>query len=148
MNEKQPLVGIAVIVMREDKTILLGKRKGSHGAGKLSFPGGKLGQFENIRACGMREVLEETGLTELNIELIEGVCHPVTEDFFFEEDLHYITHYLRAKYNSGTPMVREPNKCGGWDWFPWNRLPNRQHLFLPIKNLLRQNYDPFEGLGR
>ena len=46
-----------------------------------------------------------------------------------------------AGYQSGELTVCEPEKCEQWDWFYWNNLP--QPLFLPIKNLLKQNFSPF-----
>jgi 8-oxo-dGTP diphosphatase len=38
---KRPLIGVAVIVMKDDR-VLLGKRKNSHGADTWAFPGGHL----------------------------------------------------------------------------------------------------------
>ena len=35
-------VGVSVILIRNDNEILIGKRKGSHGAGEYSVPGGHL----------------------------------------------------------------------------------------------------------
>lgn len=134
---ERPGVGISVIVIKDNK-VLLGKRKGSHGEGKWGFPGGHLELFEDYKTCILREIEEETGL---DIELIDAVPNAVTNDFF-PEGKHYITLFLRARWVSGIPDFKEKNKCENWEWFSWENLPD--NLFMPIINLLKQNYDPFK----
>lgn len=34
----------------------------------------------------------------------------------------------------------EPEKCDGWEWFDWNKLP--QPLFIPVQNLQKMRYNP------
>jgi 8-oxo-dGTP diphosphatase len=43
-----------------------------------------------------------------------------------------------AKAAQGEPKVLEPNKCERWEWFSLNAFP--QPLFLPLQNLLADNY--------
>ncbi|WP_413777060.1 NUDIX domain-containing protein, partial [Streptococcus pneumoniae] len=43
-----PKVGVAIIARRPDGCILMGRRKGSHGAGTHSVPGGHLEPGEDI----------------------------------------------------------------------------------------------------
>ena len=57
----QARVGVAVIVRRKGH-VLMGLRKGSHGAGTWSFPGGHLETGETVTMCAARELLEETGV--------------------------------------------------------------------------------------
>ncbi|WP_312464265.1 nucleotide triphosphate diphosphatase NUDT15, partial [Pantoea endophytica] len=80
-----PQVGIGVLVFRDGK-LLLGQRKGSHGAGDWSAPGGHLEFGESPEACARREVLEETGL-QLG-KLQNGAF---VSDVFPEVNKHYIT---------------------------------------------------------
>ena len=128
---KRPLVGVAVAVIRDNR-VLLGKRKNAHGAGTWAFPGGHLEFNESIEACARREVLEETGIRIKNLRY-----GPYTNDIFADENKHYVTLFVTADYDSGTPMVKEPHKCEKWGWFQWP--PNVQPCFLPIKNLLKLN---------
>jgi hypothetical protein len=44
------------------RAILLGKRKGAHGAGEYASPGGHLEHLERFATCAAREVREETGI--------------------------------------------------------------------------------------
>jgi len=133
---KNPQIGVGAIVIKNNK-ILLGKRKKSHGVGGWQFPGGHLEFGETIEDCAKREVLEETGLSITNIRL-----GPYTNDIFSLEEKHYVTLYVIANYQSGELTICEPEKCEQWDWFEWNNLP--QPLFLPIENLLKQKFSPFD----
>jgi 8-oxo-dGTP diphosphatase len=131
----RPLIGVGVIVMRDDR-VLLGRRKNSHGAGTWQFPGGHLEWHESIEGCARREVLEETGLQIANLR--RG---PYTNDIFPEEGKHYVTLYVLADGDGGEPVVREPDRCDRWGWFPWHDLPAPR--FIPLANLLAQGFDPF-----
>ena len=135
MQQDNPKVGIGVIVRRGGK-VLLGLRKGSHGEGTWSFPGGHLEFGEEIEACAIREVLEETGA---HIAIVHR--GPFTNDIFNVEQRHYVTLFIIADYESGVIEARERLRCERWEWFGWNHLP--QPLFLPIQNLLKTGFDPF-----
>lgn len=124
-------IGVGVLIFNQNR-ILLGRRRGSHGAGDWATPGGHLEFGESPERCGQREVLEETGLT-LN-DTIKG---PFTHDCFVQENRHYITLFLLAHDVTGTPELREPEKCEGWHWFPLTTLPSP--LFSPLETLLREN---------
>ncbi|MDA1079427.1 MAG: NUDIX hydrolase [bacterium] len=135
MEQKQQ-IGVGVIVMREGK-VLLGKRKGALGSGTWSSPGGHLEWNESVEDCARREVAEETGLTELT----DFRFGPYTRDVFEKEARQYITLFVVAHSNSGNPSVLEPDRCDGWQWFAWDKLPSP--LFLPVKNLLKLGFSPF-----
>ena len=121
-------VGVAVIIKRAGK-VLLGQRIGSHGANTWSFPGGHLEFFETVEETARREVLEETGLTIGDIKKLT-----FTNDMFENENKHYVTLFVLADYVEGEAKIMEPNKCLGWSWHEWNKLP--EPLFLPIKHLI------------
>ena len=65
-------VGCGCVVVNDafPGCVLLGERKGSHGAGKLALPGGHLELGESWEDCLLREVQEETNLSIENIKLI------------------------------------------------------------------------------
>lgn len=132
---RRPVVGIGVLVLR-DQRILLGKRRNAHGAGDWSPPGGHLDFGETPENCAIREVREETGLTIENARL-----GGVTNDIFLSEQKHYVTLFIIADCPAGTPELLEPAKCEGWVWYDWTALP--EPLFLPLRNLLQQRFNPF-----
>lgn len=133
----RPLIGVGVLVVREGR-VLLGERRGSHGAGTWAPPGGHLEFGESVESCARRETLEETGL---ELERIRQA--PYTNDHFVAEGKHYVTLFVAAEA-SGEPALLEPGKCAGWRWFPWSELP--EPLFLPLDSLRRLGYVP-EGAG-
>ena len=65
--EERPKVGVGVILVKDNKVLLL-KRKNEHGQGTWEFPGGHLEMHEEIRDCVAREVKEETGIVVNNIQ--------------------------------------------------------------------------------
>ncbi|WP_321495154.1 NUDIX hydrolase [uncultured Desulfobacter sp.] len=131
----RPFVGVAVIVTRNRK-VLLGKRKGAHGAGSWAFPGGHLEFNESIIDCASREVYEETGLCIKNCRY-----GTFTNDLFKAHNKHYVTLSVVCDYESGEPEIKEPDKCEEWKWFSWDNLP--QPLFLSLRHLLDQDFNPF-----
>ena len=96
-------VGVGVMVLTPAGYVLI-KRKGSHGEGEWSFPGGHLEFGESVEDCGRREVMEELG-----VELSEvRVLGCFTEDQF--PGKHYITLYVIGKA-VGEPRIIEPDKA-------------------------------------
>jgi 8-oxo-dGTP diphosphatase len=133
---ERPKVGVAVII-RHNHKVLLCLRIGAHGQNTWALPGGHMEAGETPEVTALREIYEETGLKINN--LIRG---PYTNDIFIQEDLHYITLFLIADWQSGEVENKEVDKCLEWRWFEWNNLP--EPLFLPVANLLKTGFDPFE----
>lgn len=122
-------VGVAVLTF--DPTtgrVLLGQRTGKHGAGTWSFPGGWIDPGEGPLVAARREVLEETGLQIHEVEVFAPLPYVYT-DFRPEVDLDCVTLYFTA-VATGIPVVREPDKCLAWAWFPKHELP--APLFKPL----------------
>jgi len=139
MNENQiPKAELAIIILKRNE-ILLGKRKGSHGESTWAFPGGHVEKNEIFEKCAYRKNNEETGL---KIKLMTPTPTIWTNDIFERGKKHYHTFYIKAKYISGEPKILEPEKCEEWKWFKWNNLP--RNLFLPVENLIKQGYNPFD----
>mmetsp|Transcript_67112 Transcript_67112/g.132140 ORF Transcript_67112/g.132140 Transcript_67112/m.132140 type:complete len:155 (+) Transcript_67112:60-524(+) len=135
-------VGCGCVVVSDDfpGCVLLGKRLGSHGAGKYALPGGHLELGETWEQCLTREVKEETNLTTDNLKLIL-----VTNDPNIDGNLakHYITIFMRAKLacSSADLVNMEPNKCESWSWVPWSEVVRRRNespesLFEPMVHLI------------
>ncbi len=131
---KHPRVGVGVFVFRAG-LILLGERRGAHGAGTWALPGGHLEFGETVEQCALREVREETGLA-----ITDARPGPFTSDVFAAEDKHYVTLFVLARSPSGEPRLLEPEKCAGWIWRDWSEFPTP--LFAPLQTLRDQGYAP------
>jgi uncharacterized protein (TIGR00730 family) len=133
IGPRGPLVGASAVVVR-DGQVLLGLRRGTHGPGTWSFPGGKVDAGEAPEQAVVRELEEETGLVAATVSQIAW-----TDDVFVESGLQYVTlHYLVEA--TGKPQRREPDKFDGWSWHPWDDLP--QPLFRPVASLLATGWHP------
>lgn len=132
-----PKVGVGVIILKDGK-VLMQKRINAHGHGTWSFPGGHLEFNEEFAECAQRETKEELGIKIKNLHFAA-----VTNDKFTAEEKHYITVYMLADYDSGEIKIMEPEKIEEWKWCEWHKLPTP--LFLPIENLLKQNFRPIQN---
>jgi len=127
----RPLVGVGVFLIHPDHPgkILVGKRKGSHGSGEWSLPGGHLECQESFHEACRREVKEETGLD------LTSVAEKVdfTNDIFPNDGKHYVTLFFLASC-SGFARNMEPEKCDGWRWISPEKPPSP--LFPPLGQML------------
>jgi len=131
---QKPQVGTAIIITKDDKVLLM-KRKGPHGKGTWSTPGGHLDFGETPEGCAGREAKEEVGL-----DLVDIRFRAVTNDIFEATGKHYITIWMEGKSISSDPMIAAVDEVAEIGWFAWNSLPNP--LFLPLENLLKENSYP------
>jgi 8-oxo-dGTP diphosphatase len=100
--KREAMVG--VIVVRDDR-VLFGLRRGSHGAGTRSFPGGHPAPGEGAVACALREPLEEARIAAMNACVVAETIDD------FPDGLRYRTFFVRADWASGDAVVREPERC-------------------------------------
>ena len=122
-------VGVSVILIRNGNEVLIGKRKGSHGAGTYSVPGGKLEYSETYDDGCSRELLEETGAKLNNFKKVG-----FSEDFFDEQ--HFITLYFMKHVDSDIEIKNlEPEKCEEWVWINVSELPE---LFCDTNNQINK----------
>ena len=133
MNQT-PQVGVAVIITKDDKVLLM-KRKGVHGTGTWTTPGGHLDFGETPEQCGAREAKEEVGLDVVDIRF-----RAITNDIFDQQGRHYISIWMDGKSISGEPAIAAEEEVAEIGWFAWDALPSP--LFLPLENLLKENSYP------
>ncbi|MCF7795398.1 NUDIX domain-containing protein [Patescibacteria group bacterium] len=132
-DKKYPRLGIGVMIQNEKGEVLLGLRKGSHGSGEWSFPGGHLEMGETIFETAKRETKEETNLDINNFELIS-----VADEMRYlkTDGKHYLNIGVKGLYEGGEAVVMEADKCEKWKWFDLDNLPDTlfEGTELIIKN--------------
>jgi 8-oxo-dGTP diphosphatase len=142
--KKEVRVGVSIMIFREtedsvsmdlETELLIGKRKGSHGEGIYSVPGGHIEYGETFEQCCSRELEEEIGVSFDSYTPID-----FSEDFFV--DKQYTTLYFKA--NNVNPEIEiknmEPDKCEGWEWVKIKDLPK---LFCNTNNVIDNLLMPF-----
>lgn len=119
-------VGVGVLVVRDDK-LLMQRRRGAHGEGTWSVPGGHVDFGETLEECAVREAAEETGVSIVEVRFLA-----ITNDVFLKEHRHYVTVWMEGKYAGGEPQ--RSDEVSDVAWFSLKMLPDP--LFLPMENLL------------
>ena len=129
---QQPRVGVALLLLNEKGKYLLHERKGKHGGGTYSFPGGALDLGEEPIAAVFRELREEAGITcdFPSVFVPRPYVHTI-----FDDGQQWVTLYFVAASSGQQPKVMEPEKNNGWRWAAPTSFPDP--LFAPLKQVLR-----------
>ena len=133
MNQ-EPKVGVAIIITKNDQVLLM-KRKGLHGIGTWTTPGGHLDFGETPEQCAAREAKEEVGLDVVDIRF-----RAFTNDVFESGGQHYISIWMEGESILGEPIIAAEDEVEKIGWYAWDALPSP--LFLPLENLLKENSYP------
>jgi 8-oxo-dGTP diphosphatase len=128
--DRRVSVGVGCLVFMDGK-LLMARRRGVHGDGSWSPPGGALEYGESFEQAARREVEEETGV------LIAGLPTylATTNDVFVVEQRHFVTVWMMASWASGVPVAAAPYELDAVAWVSAGNVP--APLFEPFERLLR-----------
>lgn len=115
MSEVGRPIGVAVLILKDDK-LLMGRRRGGYMPGTMGLPGGRIERGEGIKEAVYRELKEEVGIRPLEFNFL-GVVRNDQRDSVF---VHFI--FVCVKFE-GEIKNLEPEMCDGWDWFDFIDLP-------------------------
>lgn len=95
-----------IIVENENKEILVIQRTDN---GKIGIPAGSLEEGETIEECIKREVMEETGIKILDLEVIGISTNPATESVEYQngDKIQYFTVEFFSNNWEGTIEVHD-----------------------------------------
>ena len=136
MSKRVP-VGVGVVVIRQGQ-LLIGHRKGGHGAATWALPGGWLeSDDETIEHCAMRELQEETGLVAISLRVLDLAPYKQNMD-----GVHSVSVYVLANTDhSHQPEIRETDKCAEWRWVGLkSEIPAMMPLFPALKHALSRRH--------
>lgn len=125
-----PRVGTAIFIVRDGKSVFL-KRQGSHGADTWCTPGGHVDFGEDPRETCRREAIEETGCEVSDIKFAT-----MTNDFFSDDNKHYVTLWFVGKWAANEPEIKEPHKCTEMRWVTFDEKPSP--AILTYDNLTKE----------
>ena len=104
---QNPVPGVVVLI-ENNNSILIGKRKGGYGKGKWGLPQGFIEFDEDFLTAGIREVKEETGL---DVE-IQSILNVVSN--LLTPDLHTLAIILSARVIAGIPSAGDDLEALKW----------------------------------
>ena len=126
---------MAVVVTHRQR-VLFGKRPAKSTGFEWQLPGGLIEAGESPPQAARREVLEETGLSLLDLDFV-GLTSNV-----FSAQNHTISLYFEAECADAEPLrIREGDKCMAWEWKRWSEVD--ESLYLPLQLFKNTDYQPF-----
>jgi len=109
-------VAVYLLLIREDKILLLRRRNTGWQDGNYGLPAGHLELNETIIEGLLREVKEEIGLVlkPEDVRLVH-VMHRMS---------NYVDFFFVSQYQDKEPKNEEPESCDDLDWFSIKNLPD------------------------
>lgn len=125
-----PYPGVSVLIVHNDKIILVRRKKDCFAGGKWCLPCGYVEFNEDIISAAYREVLEETGL----FVKMESIIH-VTNNFF-NKNLHTIVIVFKASLSSGVILPGE--EIDDVVWVTKNTYYKKRFAFEADKEIIKR----------
>ena len=130
-------VGVGAIIVDEAGRVFLARRgpKANNERGLWEFPGGSVEFGERLAEALRREISEEYGIEIEVAELLDVVDHILPD-----EGQHWVSPTYLCRIVSGTPTIREPEKCTEIGWFAPEAVP------AGLTQITRDNLEHFVRL--
>jgi 8-oxo-dGTP diphosphatase len=117
------IIDVHVLLIRGDEVLLTRRRDIKPDfAGRWHLPSGKLDAGESVQDAAAREAEEEVGV----LVAPQGLRHVHTIHVNGSGPEPRLGLFFETRNWIGEPINREPSKCSGIAWFPFDDLP--EHL--------------------
>ena len=128
--EKKIIAGGGVVVNEKNQVLFIYRRK------KWDLPKGKLDPGEDIKACAIREVMEETGIRDLTIgNLIIVTTHSYEENGL---NMQKETHWFEMKASTVDNPILTPQLEEDIEKIGWVSLENLEEYLLETYTTIQQ----------
>jgi 8-oxo-dGTP diphosphatase len=125
-QDYRPNVGVHLILIKNEKVLLLQRANTGFADGDWSAPGGRLDDGEALPQGAAREALEELGIRiEVSDLAFVHLCHHADPD-----GQARIGVFFTATRWAGDPVNAEPDKCSKLDWFNPEDLPDNTVSYI------------------
>ncbi|MFD5494435.1 methyltransferase, FxLD system [Streptomyces sp. NPDC127091] len=120
-HRSRSIIGAHLVLIR-DGAVLLGKRHPSSAFAPSTWhlPAGHREDMESAVTCMVRETEEETGLhiseSDLSLVHVLDLIDP-------KSPIPRVQFFFAPSRWAGEPLVREPECCTEWRWWPLDTLP-------------------------
>jgi|GEM_PF-198745 len=137
--KKQTVAGFVVYRKTEEGTkYLLLYRRGTY----WNFPKGKFEEGENDLAAALRELSEETGIEEKDLNLVPGFKTQLRYNFKIGEERIYDTVILYLAETDKAEVVISPREHSGFAWFLMaDAMKVIGTKYVGTKRVLKQAHD-------
>ena len=128
--EKKIIAGGGVVVNEKNQVLFIYRRK------KWDLPKGKLDPGEDIKACAIREVMEETGIRNLTIgNLIIVTTHSYEENGM---NMQKETHWFEMKASTVDNSTLTPQLEEDIEKIEWVSLENLEEYLSDTYTTIQQ----------
>jgi 8-oxo-dGTP pyrophosphatase MutT (NUDIX family) len=128
--EKKIIAGGGVVVNENNQVLFIYRRK------KWDLPKGKLDPGEDIKACAIREVMEETGIRNLTIgNLIIVTTHSYEENGM---NMQKETHWFEMKASTVDNPILTPQLEEDIEKIEWVSLENLEEYLSETYTTIQQ----------
>jgi 8-oxo-dGTP diphosphatase len=121
---QRPYVGVHLILIKDDKILLMKRTVKDESFGKYALVAGKVDVHESPRIALARETLEEVGvlIQPEDLKHIATIHHAKTD--YKAQKLDVIEFYFMPTKWEGVPTLLEPDKASELAFFPLDNLPS------------------------
>ena len=118
VERHKPYSAVYLLLLDEDRVLLLQRRNTGHRDGEYSLVAGHIETGESATEAMIREAREEVG-----IEVDRSALEPVHVIHRNSASRVYLDIFFAAEEWEGTPENREPEKCADLSWYDRSELP-------------------------